>query len=214
MGAERPTLRLPRLYPIIDSVLLSARGIELANMARALVEAGVGIAQFRHKAVYTRDTFAQAEEIGRILHDAGVPYVINDRADIAMMAGAGGVHVGQDDLRPRAVRRIVGPSMWIGHSTHNEQQLRAAEGESVDYLAIGPIFGTASKENPDPTVGLDELVRLRALTSKPLVAIGGITRANAREVLDAGADSVAVISDLLADDLPARLAEWIGVVSG
>ena len=214
MGAERPTLRLPRLYPIIDSALRSARGIEPANMARALVEGGVGIAQFRHKAVYTRDTFSQAEEIGRILHDAGVTYVINDRADIAMMAGADGVHVGQDDLPPSAVRRIVGPSMWVGYSTHNEKQLRESDGEPVDYLAIGPIFGTASKENPDPTVGLDELVRLRALTSKPLVAIGGITRANAREVLDAGADSVAVISDLLADDLPARLAEWIGVVSG
>ena len=214
MAVERPTLRLPRLYPIIDSALLSARGIEPANMARALVEAGVGMAQFRHKAAYTRDAFAQAEEIGRILHDAGIPYAINDRADIAMMAGADGVHLGQDDLPPSAVRRIVGPSVWIGYSTHNEQQLRVGDREPIDYLAIGPIFGTASKENPDPRVGLDELARLRALTSKPLVAIGGITRANAREVLDAGADSVAVISDLPTDDLPARLAEWIGVVSG
>ena len=212
MSLEGPPLKLPRLYPIIDSALLAARGIEPTHMARVLVEAGVGIAQFRHKTVYTRDTFAEAEEVGGVLRDAGIPYIIDDRADIAMMVGADGVHVGQDDLTPTDVRRIVGPSMCIGYSTHNEEQLRRGDSEPVDYLAIGPIFCTASKQNPDPIVGLEELSRIRALTSKPLVAIGGITRANAPQVLDAGADSVAVISDLLADDLKLRLDEWTSVV--
>ena len=215
MSAERtPALQLPRLYPIIDSSLLEERGIAPGDMARALVQAGVGIVQFRHKTSYTRDAFSQAEEIGRILGDTNTHYVINDRADIAMIAGAGGVHVGQDDLPAADVRQLVGPSLLVGFSTHNEQQLREGDAQPVDYLAIGPIFGTTSKDNPDPTVGLDELARLRSLTSKPLVAIGGITRANARQVLEAGADSVAVISDLLADDITARLAQWMEVVSG
>ena len=215
MTAERTAaLQLPRLYPIIDSSLPAERGLTPGAMARALVQAGAGIVQFRHKTAYTRDAFSQAEEIGRILRDANTLYVINDRADIAMMVGAGGVHVGQDDLPAADVRQLVGPSLLVGFSTHNEQQLREGDTQPVDYLAIGPIFGTTSKDNPDPTVGLDELARLRSLTSKPLVAIGGITRANARQVLEAGADSVAVISDLLADDITARLAEWMEVVSG
>ena len=206
-------LTLPRLYPIIDTALLAAKGIAVADMARALAKAGAGIVQFRHKAPYTREALAQAEEVGHIVCAAKIPYVINDRADVALMAGADGVHVGQDDLPVDAVRKVVGLSVFVGYSTHNEQQLREGDRQRVDYLAIGPIFGTTSKENPDPTLGLDELSRLRSLTSKPLVAIGGITRANARQVLDAGADSVAVISDLLADDLSTRLAEWTKVVS-
>ena len=213
-GREPVIVKLPAFYPIIDTHLLRKAGIAPEQMAETLVKAGVEIAQFRHKGLFTRDVFAQAERVGRVLNEAGVIYVINDRADVARMLGADGVHVGQDDLFPDKVRSIIGSSAIIGFSTHNEDQLRAGNREPVDYLAIGPIFGTASKENPDPTLGLEELTRLRPLTSKPLVAIGGISRANARQVLDAGADSVAVISDLIAppDELPSRIADWLEAV--
>jgi len=207
-------MRLPRLYPIIDTAFLARRGIDPLDMARALAAAEAGIAQFRHKGPYTRETLAQAQQVGVVIREAGGLYVIDDRADVALMAGAGGVHVGQEDLPPAAVRNVVRDSMVVGFSTHNEEQLRAADDEPIDYLALGPIFGTMSKDNPDPSVGLRELARLRRLTDKPLVAIGGITRANARQALDAGADSVAVISDLAAEDLEERLAGWLEVVGG
>jgi thiamine-phosphate pyrophosphorylase len=202
-------MRLPRFYPIIDTSFLAKRGIEPEQMAQSLAAAGVQIAQFRHKGPYTRDVLAQAERVGRIIQEAGATYVVNDRADIALMAGAVAVHIGQDDLPPEAVRRMVGSEVAVGFSTHNEQQLRSGDQEPVDYLAFGPVFGTASKENADPTVGVEELARLRPLTRKPLVAIGGITRVNVRQVFEAGADSVAVISDLVSDDLPGRIAEWL-----
>jgi len=202
-------MRLPRFYPIIDTSFLAKRGIEPEQMAQSLAAAGVQIAQFRHKGPYTRDVLAQAERVGRIIQEAGATYVVNDRADIALMAGAVAVHIGQDDLPPEAVRRMVGSEVAVGFSTHNEQQLRSGDQEPVDYLAFGPVFGTASKENADPTVGVEELARLRPLTRKPLVAIGGITRVNVRQVFEAGADSVAVISDLVSDDLPGCIAEWL-----
>jgi thiamine-phosphate pyrophosphorylase len=197
------------LYPIIDSGACGRAGVDPLRLAEAIAPAGVTIAQFRHKGPYTRDVLAQAEEIGRILRAAGVRYVINDRSDVARMVGADGVHLGQEDLPPARVRELVGPDIWIGFSTHNEAQLRAADREPADYLALGPIFATGSKENPDPVVGLAELARLRPLTAKPLVAIGGITRDNVRQVLEAGADAVAVISDLLSGDLDSRLKEWV-----
>lgn len=200
---------LPRFYPILDTGLLAQAGIAPAEMARALAGAGAGIAQFRHKGPYTRDMLAIAEEAGAILQQAGVRYILNDRADIARIVHADGVHLGQRDLSPRDVRAVAGESVTIGLSTHNEEQLRAADSLPADYLAIGPIFATSSKRNPDPVVGIEELARLRSLTKKPLVAIGGITRDNAREVIEAGADSVAVISDIIAPDLPERLAEWM-----
>jgi thiamine-phosphate pyrophosphorylase len=124
---------------------------------------------------------------------------MNDRADLCIAAGFEGLHVGQDDLLPKSARRIIGADRGLGVSTHNPEQLAEADKTSADYLAIGPIFATGSKANPDPIVGPDGLRRARELTRKLLVAIGGITRANARSVLDAGADSVAVISDLLRD---------------
>jgi thiamine-phosphate pyrophosphorylase len=124
------------------------------------------------------------------------------------MAGADGVHVGQDDLPPNEVRKIAGERLFIGYSTHNEAQLRAGDAEPVDYLALGPLFGTTSKENADPAIGVAELARLRPLSSKPLVAIGGITRKNAAEAFEAGADSVAIISDFLAGDWRQSIAEW------
>ncbi len=202
-------MTLPRFYPILATGLLAQAGIAPAEMARVLAGAGVGIAQFRHKGSYTRDMLAVAEETSAILQEAGVRCIINDRADIARILHADGVHLGQRDLSPRDVRGIVGNSMMVGLSAHNEEQLRAADSLPADYLAIGPIFATSSKRNPDPVVGIEELARLRSLTTKPLVAIGGITRDNAREVIEAGADSVAVISDIIAPDLPGRLAEWM-----
>lgn len=135
-------------------------------------------------------------------------FVVNDRADVTLMLGADGVHIGQDDLPPSAVRSIVGKSKIIGFSTHNEDQLRKGGCEPVDYLAIGPIFPTGSKQNPDPVLGLDGLRRLRRLTSKPLVAIGGIKRSNARRVIEAGADSVAVVSDIVDHDVAGRIESW------
>jgi thiamine-phosphate pyrophosphorylase len=123
--------------------------------------------------------------------------IMNDRSDLCLAADFDGVHVGQEDLSPEGARRVIGPKLWLGVSTHNPEQLREADLTSADYLAIGPVFATSSKMNPDPVVGLEGVRRARQLTRKPLVAIGGITRANARSVIDAGADSVAVISDLV-----------------
>jgi len=131
--------------------------------------------------------------------------IMNDRADLCLAAEFDGVHVGQDDLSPESVREIVGPDRWMGVSTHNPEQLREADRTSADYLAIGPVFSTLSKDKPDPVVGLEGVRRARQLTRKPLVAIGGITRANALSVIEAGADSVAVISDLLRE--PRKSAE-------
>jgi thiamine-phosphate pyrophosphorylase len=122
---------------------------------------------------------------------------MNDRTDLALAAGFDGVHVGQNDLPVAAVRTIAGADLIMGTSTHNPEQLRLADQTEADYLAIGPVFATSSKLNPDPVVGLEGVRLARSLTTKPLVAIGGITRANCRSVLDAGADSVAVISDLV-----------------
>lgn len=134
-----------------------------------------------------------------------VRLIMNDRADLCLAAEFDGVHVGQDDLSSESVRKIIGPERWLGVSTHNPEQLSEADLTSADYLAVGPVFGTTSKANPDPVVGLEGVRRARALTRKPLVAIGGITRANAASVIEAGADSVAVISDLLRE--PRKSAE-------
>jgi len=132
-------------------------------------------------------------------------FILNDRADICLVAGFDGVHVGQDDLSAEAARRVVGTRLWTGISTHNPEQIAAADKTSANYVAIGPVYGTASKQNPDPVIGLDGVRRARELTRKPLVAIGGITRQNCRAVIEAGADSVAVISDLLQE--PCRAVE-------
>ena len=207
---------LPRFYPILDTELCARRSLDIVSAAEAILDSGGSMVQLRHKTHFSRDLFAQAQKIASLCSDASACFIVNDRADIAMLLDAG-LHVGQDDLPPAAARRLIGPSRVLGFSTHNQQQLEAALREPVDYLAFGPIFATRSKLNPDPVVGLDELRRLRALTGKPLVAIGGITLANARRVIDAGADSVAVISDLIAENatpgsLRARTREWIAAL--
>ena len=190
----------------------------MEDLAGALARARVGIGQFRHKGPYTRAIVEKAAEVGRILREAGALFVVNDRPDIALQLEADGVHVGQEDLPPAEVRALLdtseaGKAVFIGFSTHNERQLRDADLEPVDYLAIGPIFTTSSKQKPDPVVGLEELARLRPLTDKPLVAIGGIDRGNAESVLTAGADSVAVVSDFMGPDVDDRLREWSRVVA-
>jgi thiamine-phosphate pyrophosphorylase len=195
----RKTLRLPRLYPILDfSCFASAPDPTKAivEFARAMQAAGVNWLQYRNKSGNSRQMLAHARELRRAL-GADFTLIMNDRTDLAMAAGFDGIHVGQDDLPVESVRRIVGPDMIIGTSTHNPEQLRVAAQTDADYLAIGPVFATASKVNPDPVVGREGVRLARSLTTKPLVAIGGITRANSRSVLEAGADSVAVISDLV-----------------
>lgn len=167
--------------------------------------------QFRHKGHYSRAVFEQAVRVADLCRRAGALFVVDDRADIALLLDAG-LHVGQDDLSPAAARKLLGPSRLLGLSTHNAVQFAAALAGPADYLAIGPIFATRSKQNPDPVVGLDGLRALPA-RGRPLVAIGGITRANARDVLAAGADSVAVIHDILPENLHTRtlrqrMEEW------
>jgi len=203
---------LPRFYPILDPEIAARHGVDPITAAEQILEGGAKILQFRHKGFFSREVFAQLERVAELCRDAGVLFVVNDRADLAAITGAA-LHLGQDDLTPSAARKVVGPAMLIGFSTHNERQLRAAAAEPANYLALGPIFGTSSKVNPDPVVGLDELRRLRPLTDHPLVAIGGITRSNAPSVLAAGADSVAIIGDLFAEGahVCARTQEWVSL---
>jgi thiamine-phosphate pyrophosphorylase len=201
---------LPRFYPILDTGVAARHDVDLLQAAGQILDGGAKILQFRHKGFLSRDVFAQVELMAALCRARSVLFVVNDRADLAALTGAA-LHLGQDDLPPSSARKVTGASTMIGFSTHNESQLRMAAREPADYLALGPIFGTASKLNPDPVVGLDELRRLRPLTDRPLVAIGGITRANARDVLASGADSVAVIGDLFPEDgnLRARTEEWV-----
>ncbi|HXZ33026.1 MAG TPA: thiamine phosphate synthase [Terriglobales bacterium] len=196
-------LHLPRLYAILDTACFSY-GEELFSAATELEAAGVGLLQYRNKAGNARQMLEQSRELRRTLRNS-VRLIMNDRADLAVVAGFDGVHVGQDDLSPEAVRKVVGETLWVGVSTHNPQQVEEANRTSADYIAIGPVFATTSKAKPDPVIGLDGVGRARELTLKPLVAIGGITRANCRSVIEAGADSVAIISDLVRE--PRKSAE-------
>ena len=210
-------MRLPRVYPILDTETLARRGVAPRAAAAAWLEGGADILQIRHKDHWSRDLFEASREVARMCQEAGAALVIDDRADFAMLLQAG-LHVGQDDLAPRDARKLIGPDPLLGFSSHNVAQLSAAGGEPVDYVALGPVFATASKRNPDPVVGVEEVRRCRALIEKPLVAIGGITRDNALAVLRAGADSVAVISDLVPDNATARslrerMEEWQRLVT-
>jgi thiamine-phosphate pyrophosphorylase len=186
---------LPRLYPILDTGCFPNTDA-MFTAAEELAAAGCTLLQYRNKSGNARQMLDQARDL-RAGVGAKVRLIMNDRADLCLAAGFDGLHVGQDDLSPASARLIIGSERWLGVSTHNPEQLAEADKTSANYLAIGPIFATRSKANPDPVVGLEGLRRARELTRKPLVAIGGITRANARSVIEAGADSVAVISDLL-----------------
>jgi thiamine-phosphate pyrophosphorylase len=206
------------VYPILDCDTLRARNCSVIDAAKALLDGGAKIVQYRHKEFWSRDVVAEAEAVGELCRARGTVFIVNDRADYAKMLGAG-LHLGQDDIPPRAARELLGPDAWIGYSTHNASQLAAAASEPVDYIAIGPVFGTASKRNPDPVVGVENLKNWRGMVSVPLVAIGGITRENAKDVWSAGADLVAVIGDLypaacdaescVADSIRERMNEWL-----
>jgi thiamine-phosphate pyrophosphorylase len=204
--------RVPRFYPILDTVSLANRSCPAIVAAEALIEAGAKMLQYRHKEVWTQAHFDEAKRLAKLCHEASVLMVVNDRADFARLLGAA-LHVGQQDLPPVAARRIVSDEV-MGLSTHNRLQLARGDEEPVEYLSLGPIFQTQSKLRPDPEVGVEGLRSLRPLTAKPVVAIGGITLENAREVLDAKADSVAVISGILPENchrtaLRRRAEEWI-----
>lgn len=192
-------LPIPRLYPIADAASFAAApdpALALLEFAEELLAGGATLLQYRNKSGDARRMLADARELQRLC--AGrARFILNDRADLCLAAEADGVHVGQDDLSPEAVRRIIGPARWLGVSTHNPAQLRDADLSPADYLAVGPVFATGTKLDPDPVIGLEGVRAARALTRKPLVAIGGITPENARSVLQAGADAVAVISALV-----------------
>jgi len=187
-------IHLPRLYAILDASYFSDSQI-LFSTAEELLAGGVTLLQYRNKSGNAREMLEQARELKRRLD--GAKLIMNDRADLCLAAGFDGVHVGQEDLSPEGARKVAGTTLWLGVSTHNPEQIEEADKTSADYIAIGPVFSTASKANPDPVVGLEGVRQARALTRKPLVAIGGINRANCRSVIEAGADSVAVISDLM-----------------
>ena len=192
---------LPRLYAIIDPALLPGCGDQASRVAvfgRELVKGGATLIQYRNKTGNGREMLTDARELRRVL-GRGVRLIMNDRADICLAAGFDGVHVGQDDLSPAGARTVFGDRLWLGVSTHCVEQIREADQTSADYIAIGPVFATASKPNADPVVGLEGVRAARKATRKPLVAIGGIKRFNAASVIQAGADSVAVISDLVHD---------------
>ncbi len=206
-------MKLPRFYPILDTQALELRRFPLLLAAEAALEGGARILQLRHKGNFSRQLFDQAEYAARLCRHFDALWIVNDRADMASLLDAG-CHLGQQDLAPADARRLLGPGRPIGFSTHSDGQLRAAAAEPIDYVALGPIFATGGKGHPDPVVGVDRLAQWRRLTDRPLVAIGGICRENAAGVLAAGAESVAVIGDLLPSEstkaaLRKRVEEWL-----
>ena len=203
-------LVMPRLYVILDAGLMTDSPEKTAEQ---LIEAGVRLLQFRSKGGSAREILQISRKLVAISSASKTALFVNDRPDIAYLSDAAGVHVGQTDLSVDEARKVIGTEKWIGVSTHNEAQFRAAITTSVDYVAVGPVFATSSKESPDPVVGAEFIRRVRGLTSKPIVAIGGITLGRAAEVIEAGADSVAVISDILRAENPsARAREFLQVV--
>ncbi|HEV8345020.1 MAG TPA: thiamine phosphate synthase [Vicinamibacterales bacterium] len=195
-----------RLNAIVDVEAAERARWRPVDLARAFLDGGATSLQLRGKTVSSARLLEDASAIAALAREAGAVFVVNDRADIARLSGADGVHVGQDDLAPDAVRRIVGDRAIVGLSTHTVEQLDAALRAPIDYVAIGPVFGTSTKDTGYAAIGLS-LVRDAAARAKtaglPLVAIGGITLDRAAEVIDAGAASVAVIGDLVASGDPA-----------
>jgi len=189
----------PRLYPIADEEMLRVRGVGLARFAEELKAAGVALVQYRNKVGAPQSILRDAAVVWEVFAGRDCRLIMNDYADLVAPAGFGGVHVGQGDLSPEDARRVVGVERWVGVSTHNDEQVRVADGTTADYIAVGPVFATGTKVDAEPVIGMEGVRRARALTKKPIVAIGGITRANARSVIEAGADSVAVISGLIVE---------------
>jgi len=190
-----PRCRLPRLYPILDAGLLIRAGLSIEGFARELREAGIRFLQYRDKEATDKVVLERAALLRTIFPDSCL--ILNDRVSLVSTARYDGIHIGQEDLSPAQTRATLGPEVLIGVSTHSEDQLCSATNGPADYVAIGPVFATASKLDPDPVVGVEGVRAARGMTTKPLVAIGGISRSNCAAVIEAGADSVAVISDLI-----------------
>ena len=204
-------LVFPCLYAIIDPALLTTSELILAE---TLAGSGVELIQYRNKTAPSRQFFDVSRQLSSALAPRGVRFIVNDRADIALLAGAGGVHVGQDDLSVEEARAICGNEIWVGVSTHTLDQVKAADRTTANYIALGPVFPTTTKKNPDAVVGTELLRRARQITAKPLVAIGGITLDRAAEVYLAGADSLAVIRDLICAAKPGeRAGEYLEVAA-
>ena len=192
---------------ILDAALLTVPETECAQK---LAAAGVRLLQYRNKRASARELFESSKELSSLLIPQDVTFVLNDRADVASAAEASGVHVGQEDLQAEAARSVIGTGKLLGVSTHNLDQFRDAAATSADYVAVGPVFSTSTKANPDAVIGIEFIRRVRGLTDKPIVAIGGIRLERAVEVIQAGADSVAVISDIiLARDPGQRARQYI-----
>lgn len=185
----------PFLYPIVDVATLGTRSVG-ASVA-ALARGGARLIQFRAKGLTDRAFLERGREAVEAAREVGALLIVNDRVDVALVLGADGVHVGQEDLPPRECRRLLGAEAIVGVSTHNRDEVLAARSEPVDYVAVGPIFPTLTKEVPEPVVGIELLRQARGASSKPLVAIGGIKASNAALVVSAGVDGLAVASDLL-----------------
>jgi len=183
-----------RLYAIADASFGDS-----VRLAEALFDGGARLVQVRNKKAGAREFLSQVERILSFAPSDG-RVIVNDRVDVALLAGAAGVHLGQTDLPPAAARQILGPGRIIGFSTHNLEQAVEADNLPVDYIAVGPVFATSTKDNPDPVVGVEKLAIICRAVKKPVVAIGGITLDNAKAALSAGAASVAVIRDLVAHE--------------
>ena len=197
----------PRVYPITDERL---SGLSHAEQVERLAAGGATLIQLREKAASPREFYNAALEAMKVARRVGVQIIINDRVDIAMAVDADGVHLGQGDVPPDHARRLLGENRIVGFSTHSVNQALEADRAPVDYIAIGPVFQTSTKENPEAIVGLEAIAAIKSQASKPLVAIGGITLALALSVIEAGADSVAVISDLFStSDISERTREFI-----
>lgn len=206
-------ITLPKIYPITNAEL---SGLSHEEQVRRLIGGGASFIQIREKVAASGDFYRSAAAAVRVAHERGAKIIINDRVDIALVTGADGVHLGQDDLPPEEARKILGPAAVIGFSTHSIDQVLRGMSLPIDYIAIGPIFETRTKENPDPVVGLESVRQVRAaVPDMPLVAIGGVSRMNVGEVLAAGADSVAVVSDIVGDGarISERMREFLHVSS-
>jgi thiamine-phosphate pyrophosphorylase len=200
-------LVLPKLYVILDAALLTTPE---KDGAQRLADVGVCLLQYRNKQASARELLHAARQLSELLRPQGVSFIVNDRPDVAFLSAADGVHVGQEDLEVEQTRTVAGPGKWVGISTHNLAQFCAAKATSADYIAVGPIFSTSTKVNPDPVVGTEFIRQVRKLTDKAIVAIGGITLDRAAGVIEAGADAVAVGSDILrAADPGARARQYI-----
>ena len=213
MSVEAAPATLPRLYAIADAECAAAAGWDVVDLVHAFLEGGARLIQLRAKALGSAAFLEACRKALDATRAAGARLVVNDRADVAVLAGASALHVGQDDLPVDELRRLFPSLTLVGLSTHTVSQLEAAVGSAAGYLAVGPVFGTRTKDTGYDAVGLDLVARaasaVRAADGdgnrrRPLVAIGGITLERAAAVLAAGADSVAIISDLLSTGQPAR----------